>query len=70
MTTGVGPTTFKLHRMSTYNFILVRPATEDYLLCHTGNLALRVDGVSPAARTADLYCCRCVGCVDLCVLRI
>ena len=45
-----------------------RPATEDYLLCHTGNLALRVDVVSPAARTADLYCCRCVErCVDMCV---
>ena len=24
------------------------PATEEYLLCHTGNLALRVDVVSPA----------------------
>ena len=24
------------------------PATEEYLLCHTGNMALRVDVVSPA----------------------
>ena len=24
------------------------PATEEYLLCHTGNLALRVDVMSPA----------------------
>ena len=58
--------------MSTYDFILAlkvtfRPATEDYLLGHTGHLALSVDVVSPAARTADQYCRRCVG---LCVLRI
>ena len=45
-----------------------RPATEDYLICHTGNLALRVDVVSPAARTADLY----LLCVyrSLCVLPV
>ena len=41
-----------------------RPAAEDYLLCDTGTLALRVHVVMPGRRAraakSDLYLCPCV----------
>ena len=37
-----------------------RPATEDYLLCHTGTLALRVHVVMPGCLHQTFICCVCI----------
>ena len=37
-----------------------RPAAEDYLLCHTGTLALRVHIVRPGRRHHIFICCVCI----------
>ena len=38
----------------------VTPATEDYLLCHTGTLALRVHVVMPGRLHQTFVCCVCI----------
>ena len=37
-----------------------RPAAEDYLLCHTGTLALRVHVVMPGRLHDTFSCCVCI----------